>query len=221
MSYRRNSNNIFTDSESEQDANHLDSAPSSPSSQSSSVASSTGILPSPSPLSHPLQSETDDEIILSPQGSLSPIHSAEEDDDEEEEVQQPQKHRQQPQHNYYDPDLYCLRRSNRRKEKESVSICRAPAVMAQPDWHVFLQNEEESEEMTYTTDEEAQDSSSDDDYGASVSTGRKKRSSNRQQLKKKGSSSSKRVWNRETWPSGYWHARYSHVWYRRWRRPCR
>lgn len=67
-----------------------------------------------------LQSETDDEIILSPQGSLSPIDSAEEE--EFEEVEQPQKHRQQPQNNYYDPDLYCLRRSNRRKEKESASV---------------------------------------------------------------------------------------------------
>lgn len=130
MSYRRNSNNIFTDSESEQDANH-DSAPSSPSSQSSSLASSTGILPSPSHHPMQLQSETDDEIILSPQGSLSPINSVEEEafeedqqDEEEEfeEVQQPQKHRQHLQHNYYDPDLYCLRRSNRRKEKESASV---------------------------------------------------------------------------------------------------
>lgn len=78
-----------------------------------------------------LQSETDDEIILSPQGSLSPINSVEEEafeedqqDEEEEfeEVQQPQKHRQHLQHNYYDPDLYCLRRSNRRKEKESASV---------------------------------------------------------------------------------------------------
>ncbi|CEP14510.1 hypothetical protein [Parasitella parasitica] len=136
----------------------------------SSPSSSSSITSSPSspPNGHlQMQPDTDDENILSPQGSLSPINSAEDEEEEQfEEIEQPQKHRQQSRQNYYDPDLYCLRRSSRRKEKDNAS------------------NEEESEEMTYTTDDNAQQSSSDDDYGAS-SSAQKKRSSTRQKSKKK------------------------------------
>ncbi|KAI7891653.1 SNF2 family N-terminal domain-containing protein [Mucor mucedo] len=87
------------------------------------------------------QVTTDDENhLLSPQSSPSPFGSSGEELSSNEQNQEEEE-------NYLDPDLYCLRRSNRQKDKSSLTP------------------EGDSEEVTFTTDEEALDSSSDDDYG--------------------------------------------------------
>lgn len=144
------SNAIFTDSESEDysDNNNVYSRR-SPSSESDQQQQQ--------------QRQTDDEShLLSPQSSPSPfgssgeelssneqnIQEVEEEDEEEEE-------REDYDDSFLDPDLYCLRRSNRQKDKASDTP------------------EADEEEVTYTTDEEAIQESSDDDYGISQPKRRK------------------------------------------------
>ncbi|CAO3622921.1 unnamed protein product [Mucor fragilis] len=191
MSYRRNSNNIFTDSESEQDANH-DSAPSSPSSQSSSLASSTGILPSPSHHPMQLQSETDDEIILSPQGSLSPINSVEEEafeedqQDEEEEFEENEEESEEmtyttdeeAQESSSDDDYGASISSSRKKRSSNRQQSKKKVMYDTEDEDDLVDNNDDDEE------DEEQDMSSDDNWGAAP----KKRTT---RLKRRNTSSSK------------------------------
>ncbi|KAI8375142.1 SNF2 family N-terminal domain-containing protein [Blakeslea trispora] len=152
MSMHR-SNNIFTDSESDEDypnSYHL----SLKTTDTTKITSTTGNSSSSDHDQVSDQVTTDDENMLSLQSSPSPYASEPEtaavshhqqhyDDDEEGD-------------NYLDPDLYCLRRSNRHKDKSNSA---AGA---------------DSEETTFTTDEEIQDDSSDDDY-ASPKKSRSKR----------------------------------------------
>ncbi|KAI9246306.1 SNF2 family N-terminal domain-containing protein [Helicostylum pulchrum] len=93
------------------------------------------------------QTTDDENILLSAQSSPSPfafsaddLSSNEQNLPEDEDMQE---------ENYLDPDLYCLRRSNRQKDKSSQT------------------SGENSEEATFTTDEEFNESGSDDDYGNS------------------------------------------------------
>lgn len=94
------------------------------------------------------QQVTDDEnALLSGQSSPSPfgsspaasssneseseeLSSAEQniDEEEEEEQEEQQQHQQQQDSNYLDPDLYCLRRSNRQKDKTSVTVSNKTAT---------------------------------------------------------------------------------------------
>lgn len=116
---RTHSNAIFTDSESEQeDYSDIE--------QTHSVSYSDP----PQPIT------TDDENLLSPQSSPSPfgfsgddlssneqnLPEEDEDMDEDHDMEHEQHHHQQQQDNYYDPDLYCLRRSNRQKDKSISTV---------------------------------------------------------------------------------------------------
>ncbi|OBZ91189.1 Chromodomain helicase hrp3 [Choanephora cucurbitarum] len=144
MSMHR-SNTIFTDSESEEDYSdnyHL----SLKTTDTTKVTATTGSSASSDHDQVSDQITTDDENVLSLQSSPSPYAS-------EEEITTTVAHQQQyeedeDEDNYLDPDLYCLRRSNRHKDKANSAA------------------DAESDETTFTTDEEIQDDSSDDDYGS-------------------------------------------------------